>query len=148
MNTEKFMKASLLLAMTTLIALGGLWQPAAAKSGIFRLHENETIAQVRQGIHATNIPVGVTSVYLDMVGGKLPARFNQKVDIEYRIWELCPTFFVDESRDNGTADRLACLAPASGYYALGHGDFGELLAKPASAEKATGAGLASKFVPQ
>ena len=203
MNTEKFMKASLLLAMTTLIALGGLWQPAAAKSGIYRLQVGKTIELGRQGLHATNIPVGVTSVYLDMVGGKLPARFSQKVDLKYRLppmevrflnekggpvekisalvyvffnitrgerarwlkggmdeiaiwyvseetgsWDLCPTFFVDESRDNGTADRLACLAPASGYYALGHGDFGELLAKPASAEKATGAGLAGKIVPQ
>ncbi len=38
-------------------------------------------------------------------------------------FEMCHTYFVNESRDNGLYDRLACLAPGSGYYVLGAGDF-------------------------
>jgi hypothetical protein len=192
MNTQRFLKTTSLLAMTLLIALGGVWGPAAAKSGTFPIHENETIALGNHGIHATNIPVGVSSVYLDMVGKKLPARFSQKVDLNYRrpamevrflnekggqvdrisaqvyvffsisrgerarwlkggmeeiaiwyvnesigSWELCPTFFVNESAEGGNADRLACLAPVSGYYALGHSDLGYPF------EKSAGAGVIS-----
>lgn len=38
-------------------------------------------------------------------------------------WQYCPTFFVNENLDNGGFDRLACLAPGSGYYALGQVGF-------------------------
>ncbi len=45
-------------------------------------------------------------------------------------WQTCPTFFVNENRDNGDYDRLACLAPGSGLYALGQVGFDELLFTP------------------
>jgi len=38
-------------------------------------------------------------------------------------WQKCPTYFVNENRDNGMFDRLACLAPGSGYYVLGDAEF-------------------------
>jgi hypothetical protein len=38
-------------------------------------------------------------------------------------WEYCPTHFVNENLHNGGYDRLTCLAPGSGYYALGQVDF-------------------------
>ena len=178
MNTRKFFTSSFLFIMTVLIALGGLWQSAAAKSGIYRLHEGETIELGKQGLHATNIPLGVSDVYIATVSKALPPRFNHDVDIRYRApamevrfltenggevnnnsalvyvyfnigkaeralwfasgmdkiaiwfvseeagkWEMCHTYFVNESRDNGKFDRLACLAPGSGYYVLGSGDF-------------------------
>jgi hypothetical protein len=179
MNTRKFFTSSFLFVMTVLIALGGIWQSAAARSGVYRLHEGDTYELGKQGLHATNIPVGVAEVYLATVkGDTLPPRFNHDVDIEYRapamevrfltenggevdnisalvyvyfnigkveralwfdggmeniaIWfvseetgkfEMCYTYFVNESRDNGKFDRLACLAPGSGYYVLGAGDF-------------------------
>jgi hypothetical protein len=190
MNTQKFLTTGLLLAMTVLIALGGAWDPAAARSGVFPLEAGETIELGRQGLYATNIPVGVSHVYLDMVGGRLPARFNQGVGLKYRLpamevrflnqkggpveeisalvyvffnitgadralwskggrqaiaiwyaseetgrWEVCPTFFVEESRDNGTFDRLACLAPVSGYYVLGRSERAGQLADPPAKEE-------------
>jgi hypothetical protein len=45
-------------------------------------------------------------------------------------WQICPTFFVNENLDNGTFDRLACVAPGSGYYALGGIDFFEISFNP------------------
>lgn len=45
-------------------------------------------------------------------------------------WELCPTYFVDQSRRDGMVGRLACLAPGSGYYVLGQEDFSGYLLKP------------------
>jgi len=155
------------------------------RSGVFPLQAGETIELGRGGLHAANLPVGVSHVSLDMVGGRLPARFNHGVDLKYRLpamearclnqkggpveeisalvyvffnitggdrvlwskggveaiaiwyaseatgrWELCPTFFVAESRRNGTFDRLACLAPVSGYYVLGRSARAGQLADP------------------
>lgn len=179
MNAKKLFTTTILFAMTVLLALGGLWQSAAAKSGTFRLHMGETIELGKQGLHATNIPVGVSHVFLDTIKGEsLPPRFNHDVNIDYRApvmevrflnekggeirnvsaqvyvyfnigkveralwesggmdeiaiwfvnettgkWQKCFTYFVDESVDNGKYDRLACLAPVSGFYALGQVDF-------------------------
>ena len=179
MNTRKFFTSSFLFVLTVLIALGGIWQSAGARSGIYRLHEGDTYELGKQGLHATNIPVGVADVFLATVKGEtLPPRFNHDVDIEYRApamevrfltenggevenisalvyvyfnigkteralwasggmdniaiwfanettgkWEMCYTYFVKESRDNGQYDRLSCLAPGSGYFVLGSGDF-------------------------
>ena len=84
MNTKKILTVSFMLAMTILITLGGLWQPAAAKSQIVRLVPGETIGLGTQGLHVTNIPRGVTHVYLDNVGRNLPSRFTYKMDMQYR----------------------------------------------------------------
>jgi hypothetical protein len=180
--------------MTVLIALGGLWQPAAAKSAIYRLHEGQTIGLGRQGLHITNIPRGVTHVSLDNIGTKLPSRFRHKIDMKYRApamevlflnekgdeidkisalvyvffnirkaeramwlksgmetiaiwyanqetgrWEMCPTFFINKRHGNQTFGRLACLAPGSGFFVLGQGDFSEYLIKLKAVDNAIGA---------
>lgn len=52
------------------------------------------------------------------------------IDDDLETWVECPAFFINENRDNGTFDRLACLAPGSGYYVLGHVEFDELLFNP------------------
>ena len=191
MNTQKFFSTSLLFALTLLIAFGGVWQSAAAGSkGVFPLIAEETIELGKQGIYASNIPVGVSHVYAATVAEDLPPRFNHDVDITYRApamevqflnanggtvdhisalvyvffnigkaekklwleggadkisiwfanettgkWQMCPTYFVNENRDNGGYDRLACLAPGSGYFVLGHVDFDELLYTPYSVTK-------------
>lgn len=200
MNAKKFFTTSLLLAMTLMIALGGIWQPAAAKAGTYPLLEGETIAVGNQGLHASNIPFGVTHVSVDRVRRALPPKLNRKMEVDYSppalevrflnenggtvdqinaqvyvffnltkaeqarwlesgmekiaiwytssltgSWELCPTFFVKESLDNGTFDRLACVAPGSGTYILGVGDFSEQIKK---AESQKSAGFLHKYVPQ
>jgi hypothetical protein len=202
MNTKKLMTISCILTMTILIALGGLWQPAAAKSGVYRLQEGETIGLGRQGLYLTNIPHGVSDVYLDTVGTRLPPRFNHKMDMKYRApalevrflnerggeidqisalvyvffkisraeramwlesgmeriaiwyanletgrWEMCPTFFVNKSHGKETFGRLACLAPGSGFYVLGQGDFGEYLIKLKAEDSAEGVQPASSQGP-
>lgn len=184
-NTKKILSISLLLAITILISLGGFWQPASAKSGVYRLVEDQTIGLGNQGIHVSNIPFRVSHVYLDNVGTHLPSHFSHKMDMRYRPpalevrfmntkgdevmlisalvyvyfnigraerdlwfksgmekiavwfasqetgkWELCPTYFVNQSPRDGTVGRLACLAPGSGYYVLGQGDFSGYLLKP------------------
>ena len=203
MNAHKFFTHSFLFVMTVLIALGGLWQPAAAKSGIYRLHEGETIELGKQGLHATNIPLGVADVYMATVGKPLPPRFNHDVDIEYRApalevrfltengggvdnisalvyvyfnigkaeralwvasgmekiaiwfaseetgqWEICHTYFINESRDNGKFDRLACLAPGSGFFVLGSGDFDVELYTPYKLTTALVSHLIQKYSAQ
>ena len=185
MNTKKILTVSFMLATTVLIALGGFWQPAAAKSTTVRLVESQTIGLGGRGLHVTNIPVGVSQVYLDTVGRNLPSRFSHKIDMKYRApamevrfqdakggevgridalvyvyfniarternlwlksgmqeiaiwfasqetgsWEICPTYFVHQSRGNGTVGRLACLAPGSGYYVLAQGDFSQYVPDP------------------
>ncbi|GAB4579465.1 MAG: hypothetical protein Fur0022_22030 [Anaerolineales bacterium] len=180
MNAKKLFTTTILFALTVLLALSGVWQSAAAKSiGTFRLEMGETIDVGKQGLHVTNIPTGVSHVFLDTVKGEsLPPRFNHDVNIDYRApvlevrflteqggevrnisaqvyvyfnigkveralweaggmdniaiwfanettgqWEMCFTYFVDESLDNGKYDRLSCLAPGSGYYVLGQVNF-------------------------
>lgn len=185
MNIKKIQSISLFLAITILISLGGLWQSASAKSGIYRLVEGQTIGLGNQGIHVSNIPFGVSYVYMDNVGAHLPSHFSHTMDLRYRTpamelrfmnaksdqverisalvyvyfnirraerdlwlksgmekiaiwfasqetgnWELCPTFFVNQSQRDGIVGRLACLAPGSGYYVLSQGDFSGYLLKP------------------
>jgi hypothetical protein len=84
MNTKKFLTVSMFLVMTVLIELGGFWQPAVAKSGTYPLVKGQTIGLGMQGLFVTNIPFGVTQVYLDNVG-QIPARFNYKMDKQYRL---------------------------------------------------------------
>lgn len=84
MNPRRIFTVSLLLVMTILITLGGFWLPVAAKSRIYRLEAGQTIGLGTRGMHVTNIPVGVTHVYLDNVGRNLPSRFVYKMDMQYR----------------------------------------------------------------
>jgi hypothetical protein len=51
---------------------------------------------------------------------------------ETGTWEMCPTRFVKQSGDKGIVGRLTCLAPGSGYYVLGQGDFSQYLLDPQS----------------
>lgn len=172
MNRKKLV-TRYLLALAVLIALSGIWQPATAKSKVYRLQAGKTIGLGRQGLHANNIPRGVSQVYLNTVGTSLPARFSHRHDLKFRApvlevrflndkggmvesidaliyvyfnigraeraqwaksgmqeiaiwyaseqtggWERCPTFFISDPGRDGTAGRLACLAPGSGTYAL------------------------------
>jgi hypothetical protein len=182
MNAKKLFTTPILFAMTVLLALSGVCTAAAKSTGTFRLHEGDTIEVGKQGLHATNIPFGVSHVFLDTIKGEsLPPRFNHDVEIDYRApvmevrfltekggevrnisaqvyvyfnigkveralweaggmdeiaiwfanettgkWEMCYTYFEDESLDNGKYDRLSCLAPGSGYYVLGQVDFDTL----------------------
>jgi hypothetical protein len=204
MNTKRIFSTGLLLALTLLIAFGGVWQSASAGSkGVFPLEAQETIQLGKQGVYASNIPVGVTHVYAATIHEPLPPRFNHDVDITYRSppmevrflngnggsvqdisalvyvffnigkaerklwmesgrdsvsiwyaneytgkWERCPTFFVDENRDNGGYDRLTCIAPGSGYYVLGHVDFDELLFNPYTHNNELVIDFPSKFIPE
>lgn len=84
MNTKKMLSISLLLAMTILITLGGFWQAASAKSGVYRLVKGQTIGLGSQGIHVSNIPFSVSHVYMDNVGTHLPSHFSHKMDMRYR----------------------------------------------------------------
>jgi hypothetical protein len=52
------------------------------------------------------------------------------IDDDMGSWTQCPTMFVNENRDNGMFDRLACIAPGGGYFVLGHVEFDELLFNP------------------
>jgi hypothetical protein len=61
-------------------------------------------------------------------------------------WQRCGTHFVNENLDNGTYDRLACLAMGSGYYVLGHVDFDELLFNPYTDDNQKVIEFARKFV--
>jgi hypothetical protein len=87
MNPQKLI-TRFILAMTVLIIVGGIWQPATAKSGVYRLHEGETIGLGMQGLHVSNIPRGVPQVYLDAVGMAVPARFCHKWRASVR-WSMC-----------------------------------------------------------
>jgi len=83
-NARKFSTVCIVLALSVLIALSGFWDLAAAKSQIVQLEKGQTIGLGTQGLHVTNIPDGVTHVYLDTVGTNLPSRFSHKTDIQYR----------------------------------------------------------------
>ena len=62
-------------------------------------------------------------------------------------WVQCPTFFVNENRDNGMFDRLACLAPGSGYYVLGQVGFDTELFNPNNESGIDVVGFASEYIP-
>ena len=203
MNARKIFSLSFVFVMTVLTALGGFWQPAAAKSRVVFLVEGQTIGMGGQGLHVTNRPLCVSQVYLDNVGTDLPPSLKheldrQKIDMRYRApamevrfldakggeveqiealvyvyfsigraerdlwhksgmeeiaiwfaneetgdWEMCPTYFVRQSRRNGTVGRLACLAPGSGYYVLGQGDFSQYLFENQTVDNAKAANSTS-----
>jgi hypothetical protein len=82
MNRQKF-ATHCLLVLAVLIALAWLWQPAAAKSRVYRLQAGETIRLGKQGLQATNIPREFSQVYLDAVGADVPARFRIKLKSLY-----------------------------------------------------------------
>ncbi len=186
MNKQKVFSTSIVLAFVVLIALGAVWQPAAAGHlSWFSLAEGKTVEIGKQGIAVTKLPHSVTGVLAGVIRDELPARFNHGVDIQYRApamevrfvnanggtverisssvyiffnigkaerslwfesgsaaiaiwyyneldgqWQKCPTYYVNENRDNGMYDRLSCIAPGSGYYVLGHVGFDELLFNP------------------
>ena len=73
-----------LLAMTVLIALAIIWQSTAGKSRTYPLQAGETIGLGMQGLHVTNVPRGVSTVYLDTVGTDVPARFSGKTILKLR----------------------------------------------------------------
>jgi hypothetical protein len=50
---------------------------------IFPLDRGKTIEVGKQGLHATNIPLGVTHVYADFPVEPLPPRFNHAVDVSF-----------------------------------------------------------------
>jgi hypothetical protein len=62
-------------------------------------------------------------------------------------WQECPTFFINENRDNGMFDRLACLAPGSGFYVLGHVDFDIELFNPYNESNFDVVDFANKYIP-
>lgn len=154
----------------------------AGSKGVHALTPGTTIELGKQGLYATNVPHGVSYVYMDVWADGLPPRFGHDTEIDFRPpamevrflnanggrvddisalvyvffnigkaerqlwlqsgtgkisiwyanettgrWQECPTFFVNENRDNGMFDRLACLAPGSGFYVLGHVGFDTLL---------------------
>lgn len=101
MNAKKIFSTTLLFALTVFLALSGVWQSAAAKStGTFRLHEGDTIDVGKQGLYVTNIPFGVSHVFLDTVKGEsLPPRFNHDVDIDYRAPVLEARFLNDKGAE-------------------------------------------------
>ncbi len=106
MNTKKIRNACLFLALTVLIALGGFWQPAAAKSGIYRLVEGQTLGLGGQGLHVTNIPLGVTHAYLDNVGRNLPSGYRNKVNMKYRAPAMEVRFL---DAEGGEVERISAL---------------------------------------
>ena len=63
-------------------------------------------------------------------------------------WQECPTFYVNENRDNGMFDRLACLAPGSGFYVLGHLGFDPLLFNPYNESNHRVVEFARKYIPR
>jgi hypothetical protein len=63
-------------------------------------------------------------------------------------WQECPTFFVNENRDNGMFDRLACLAPGSGFYVLGQVDFDTLLFNPYTESNHLVVEFATTYIPE
>ena len=182
-----FLTALIVQVLAVLIISAGAAGGAhAGTKNVHPLIAGETIALGKQGLFASNIPHGVSYVYLDVIpDAKLPPRFGHDTDVSYRPpalevrflnenggrvdkisalvyvffnigkaerwlwfesgtheisiwyvnevddrWVQCPTFFVNENRDNGMFDRLACLAPGSGYYVLGHVGFDTELFNP------------------
>lgn len=83
MNTKRIFSVSLFLAMTVLIGLGGIWQPAAAKAQTVSMVAGETIGAGNQGLYISNIPVGVSDVFVDNVGRNLPSRFFYKMPMTF-----------------------------------------------------------------
>ena len=117
MNRQKLVTPYLLgmTVLTVLITLIGIWQPAVAKSRVYRLHAGETIGLGMQGLHVTNIPRGVSQVYLNTVGAGALARFSHEFDLNFRA----PTMevrFLDERgrRWRASVRRSMCCLTSAG----------------------------------
>jgi hypothetical protein len=77
----------------------------------------QTIGLGGQGLHVTNIPVGVTHVYLDTVGTNLPSRFSHKPDIQSRAPAL-EVRFLDAK--GGGVERINALVYV--YFDIGRAE--------------------------
>ena len=101
MNRQKLVTPYLLgmTVLTVLITLIGIWRPAVAKSRVYRLHEGETIGLGMQGLHVTNIPRGVSQVYLNTVGAGAPARFSHEFDLKFRAPTMEVRFLDERGRE-------------------------------------------------
>lgn len=189
--------------LAVLLLAAGTWGSARAGSkGVHSLGLGTTIELGKQGLFASNVPLGVEFVYMDVIAEGLPPRFGHDIDISFRPpamevrflnakggrvdtisalvyvyfnigkaerqlwfessttkisiwyanettgrWQECPTFFINENRDNGMFDRLACLAPGSGFYVLGHVDFDTLLFNPYNESNFDVVDFANKYFP-
>lgn len=98
MNRQKSV-TRYLLAIAVLIALTGIWQPAVAKSRVYRLQAGETIGLGMQGLHVTNIPRGVSQVYLNTVSAGALARFSHKFDLKFRAPAMEVRFMDERGRE-------------------------------------------------
>lgn len=106
MNTKRILTIGYVLALSVLIALGGFWQSAAAKSQTIRLEAGQTIGLGAQGLHITNTPVGVSHAYLDSVGTHLPSRFSHTMNMQYRAPAI-EVRFLDAK--GGEVERISAL---------------------------------------
>ena len=76
MHKHKLFSTGLILAMVVVIALGAVWQPAAAgRLHRFRLVAGDTIELGKQGLSITNIPHEVTYALAGPAQKPLPRRF-------------------------------------------------------------------------
>src|SRR3990172_7568761 len=106
-----------LLAMTVLIALAIIWQSTAGKSRTYPLQAGETIGLGMQGLHATNVPRGVSTVYLDTVGTDVPARFSGKTILKLRAPALEVRFLDGKG---GEGERISALVYV--YFKIGRAE--------------------------
>lgn len=107
MNTQKLSTKILLLTLTVLVAFGGVWQSASAGAkNVYPLKAGETIEVGKQGVFVSNIPVGVSHVFAQVVRDELPPRFNHDVDITYRAPPLEVRFLNDKG---GQVDDISAL---------------------------------------
>ena len=113
MNKQKSV-TRFLLAIAALIALIGIGQPVAAKSRIYRLQAGETISLGMQGLHVTNLPHGVSQVYLNAVGTGVPVRISHKADLKFRYPAL-EVHFLDAK--GGEMESINALVYV--YFAIG-----------------------------
>jgi len=108
MKKNKVLTTVILLAFTMTIALGTAWQPAAASHlRLYNLVADGTIEIGKQGIAATNIPVGVRYVAAGVVTEEqLPPRFDHMGEIEFRPPALEVRFL---NKNGGTVDEISAL---------------------------------------
>ena len=106
-----------LLAMTVLIALAIIWQSTAGKSGTYPLQAGETIGLGMQGLHATNVPRGVSQVYLNTASISDPVRSSDKTDLKLRAPALEVRFLDGKG---GEVERISALVYV--YFKIGRAE--------------------------
>lgn len=116
MNRQKSV-TRYLLAIAGLIALSGIWQPAVAKSKVYSLQAGETIGLGMQGLHVTNLPRGVSQVYLNAVGAGVPVRISHKAGFKSRLPALEVRF---QDARGGEVGRINALVYV--YFAIGRAE--------------------------